>query len=41
MIILRLMSKFDFVFVDGYTNTKEENLEYEYIAKVKDFSKLV
>ena len=33
--------KFDFVFVDGYTNTKEENLEYDYIAKVKDFSKLL
>ncbi len=33
--------KFDFVFVDGYTNTKEENLKYDYIAKVKDFSKLV
>tara|TARA_B100000963_G_scaffold324883_1_gene310721 strand:- start:45 stop:659 length:615 start_codon:yes stop_codon:yes gene_type:complete len=33
--------KFDFVFVDGYTNTEEENLEYDYIAKVKNFSKLI
>ena len=33
--------KFDFVFVNGYTNTKEENLEYSLIGKVKDFSELV
>ena len=33
--------KFDFVFVNGYTNTKEENLEYSHIGKVKDFSGLV
>ena len=32
---------FDFVFVNGYTNTKEENLEYNHIGKVKDFSGLV
>jgi len=32
---------FDFVFVSGYTNTKEENLEYSLIGKVKDFSGLV
>ena len=33
--------KFDFVFVNGYTNTKEKNLEYSLIGKVKDFSELV
>ena len=33
--------KFDFVFVNGYTNTKEKNLEYSLIGKVKDFSGLV
>ncbi len=33
--------KFDFVFVYGYTSTKEGNLEYDYIAKVKDFCELV
>jgi len=33
--------KFDFVFVNGYTNTKEKNLEYGHIGKVKDFSRLV
>ena len=33
--------KFDFVFVNGYTNTKEKNLEYGLIGKVKDFSVLV
>ena len=32
--------KFDFVFVNGYTNTKEKNLEYSLIGKVKDFSEL-
>ena len=32
--------KFDFVFVNGYTNTKEKNLEYSLIEKVKDFSGL-
>ena len=32
--------KFDFVFVSGYTNTKEENLEYSHIGKIKDFSRL-
>ena len=32
--------KFDFVFVSGYTNTKEENLEYSHIGKIKDFSGL-
>jgi phosphoglycolate phosphatase-like HAD superfamily hydrolase len=32
--------KFDFVFVSGYTNTKEENLEYSHIGKIKDFSEL-
>jgi len=33
--------KFDFVFVNGYTNTKEKNFEYSLIGKVKDFSELV
>ena len=33
--------KFDFVFVNGYTNTKEKNLEYSLIGKVKDFSGLI
>ena len=33
--------KFDFVFVSGYTNTKEENLEYNRVGKIKDFSGLV
>ena len=33
--------KFDFVFVNGYSNTKEKNLEYSLIGKVKDFSGLV
>jgi phosphoglycolate phosphatase-like HAD superfamily hydrolase len=32
--------KFDFVFVSGYTNTKEENLEYSHIGKIKDFGGL-
>ena len=33
--------KFDFVFVNGYTNTKEKNLEYSLVGKVKDFSGLI
>ena len=33
--------KFDFVFVNGYTNTKEKNLDYSLTGKVKDFSGLV
>ena len=33
--------KLDFVFVNGYTNTKQKNLEYGLIGKVKDFSVLV
>ena len=33
--------KFDFVFVSGYTDTKEENLEYNRIGKINDFSELV
>tara|TARA_B100000900_G_scaffold226086_1_gene191905 strand:+ start:1158 stop:1772 length:615 start_codon:yes stop_codon:yes gene_type:complete len=33
--------RFDFVFVSGYTNTKEENLEYSYIENIKDFSILI
>ena len=33
--------KFDFVFVNGYTNTKEKNLEYSLIGKIKDFSGLI
>ena len=33
--------KFDFVFVNGYTNTKEDSLEYSHIGKIKDFSELV
>ena len=33
--------KFDFVFVSGYTGTKEENLEYNRVGKIKDFSGLV
>ena len=32
---------FDFVFVSGYTNTKEENLEYSYIENIEDFSILI
>ena len=32
---------FDFVFVSGYTNTKEKNLQYSLIGKVKDFSILI
>ena len=33
--------RFDFVFVSGYTNTKEENLEYSYIENIEDFSILI
>ncbi len=33
--------RFDFVFVSGYTNTKEENLKYSFIENIEDFSKLV
>ncbi len=33
--------KFDFVFVSGYTGTKEENLEHNCVGKIKDFSGLV
>ena len=33
--------KFDFVFVNGYTNTNEKNLEYSLIGKIKDFSGLI
>jgi phosphoglycolate phosphatase-like HAD superfamily hydrolase len=33
--------EFDFVFVNGYTNTKEKNLQYSLIGKVKDFSILI
>ena len=33
--------KFDFVFVSGYTDTKKENLEYNCVGKIKDFSGLV
>ena len=32
---------FDFVFVSGYTNSKEENLKYSYIENIKDFSILI
>ena len=32
---------FDFVFVSGYTNTKEENLEYSFIENIEDFSILI
>ena len=32
---------FDFVFVSGYTNTKEENLEYSCIENIEDFSILI
>ena len=32
---------FDFVFVSGYTNTKEENLEYSLIENIEDFSVLI
>ena len=33
--------RFDFVFVSGYTNTKEENLEYSFIENIEDFSVLI
>ena len=33
--------RFDFVFVSGYTNTKEENLEYSLIENIEDFSVLI
>ena len=33
--------RFDFVFVSGYTNTKEENLKYSFIENIEDFSELV
>ena len=33
--------RFDFVFVSGYTNTKEENLEYSFIENIEDFSILI
>ena len=33
--------RFDFVFVSGYTNTKEENLEYSLIENIEDFSILI
>ena len=32
---------FDFVFVSGYTNTKEENLEYSFIENIEDFNILI
>ena len=32
---------FDFVFVSGYTNAKEENLEYSFIENIEDFSILI
>ena len=33
--------RLDFVFVSGYTNTKEENLEYSFIENIEDFSVLI
>ena len=33
--------RFDFVFVSGYTNAKEENLEYSFIENIEDFSILI
>ena len=33
--------RLDFVFVSGYTNTKEENLEYSLIENIEDFSVLI
>ena len=33
--------RFDFVFVSGYTKTKEENLEYSLIENIEDFSVLI
>ena len=32
---------FDFVFVSGYTNTKEENLKYSFIENIEDFNILI
>ena len=33
--------RLDFVFVSGYTKTKEENLEYSLIENIEDFSVLI
>jgi len=32
---------FDFVFVSGYTNTKEENLKYSFIENIENFNILI